>query len=81
MAELDDIVLENLHHVRGAIDDVRDDIRKIKQRVRNLENQWPVEPIGSDGRAHRAAPRSDRRVSGSLRAYPTFSASHIFISD
>ncbi|MDO8347524.1 MAG: hypothetical protein Q7S85_06470 [Rugosibacter sp.] len=39
MAEMDNIVLEHLRHIRGALDDVRDDIREIKQRVGNLENQ------------------------------------------
>ena len=34
MAEPDNIVLEHLRHVRGAIDDVRDDIREMKQRAR-----------------------------------------------
>ena len=40
MAEIDNIVLEHLRHFRGAIDDVGDDIREIKQRVGNLESQY-----------------------------------------
>ncbi len=40
MTETDHIVLEHLRHIRGANDDVRDDIREIKQRVGNLENQY-----------------------------------------
>jgi hypothetical protein len=40
MADPDNIVLEHLRHIRGVIDDVRDDIREIKQRVGNLENQY-----------------------------------------
>ena len=40
MTDTDDIVLEHSRHIRGAIDDVRDDIREIKQRVGNLENQY-----------------------------------------
>ena len=40
MAETDSIVLEHLRHIRGATDDLRDDIRKIKQRVGSLENQY-----------------------------------------
>jgi predicted nucleic acid-binding Zn-ribbon protein len=40
MAEMDNVVLEHLHHIRGAIDDVRDDSREIKQRVGSLENQY-----------------------------------------
>jgi hypothetical protein len=33
MAEPDNIVLERLRQIRGAIDDVRDNIREIKQRM------------------------------------------------
>jgi archaellum component FlaC len=40
MAEMDNIVFEHLRHIRGALDDVRDDSREIKQRVGNLENQY-----------------------------------------
>jgi predicted nucleic acid-binding Zn-ribbon protein len=40
MTEPDDIVLEHLRHVRGATDDARDDIREIKQRVGDLEDQY-----------------------------------------
>ena len=40
MTEMDNIVLEHLRHIRGAIDDVRDDIREIKQRVGDLENPY-----------------------------------------
>jgi archaellum component FlaC len=39
VAEPDNIVLEHLRHIRGAIDDVRDDIREMKQGIGNLENQ------------------------------------------
>ena len=40
MADANNIVLEHLPHIRGAIDDVRDDLREIKRRVGNLENQY-----------------------------------------
>jgi hypothetical protein len=40
MADIDNIVLEHLHHIRGAIDDMRDDIREIKQRLGILESQY-----------------------------------------
>ena len=40
MTEPDNIVLEHLRHIRGAIDDVGGDIREIKQRAGNLENQY-----------------------------------------
>ena len=40
MADANNIGLEHLPHIRGAIDDVRDDLREIKRRVGNLENQY-----------------------------------------
>jgi hypothetical protein len=42
MAETDNIFLEHSRHIRGAIDGVRDDIREMKPRVGNLENQYAV---------------------------------------
>jgi predicted nucleic acid-binding Zn-ribbon protein len=39
MVEIDNIVLEHLRHIRGAIDDVRDDSRETKQRIGSLQNQ------------------------------------------
>jgi len=40
MAEPDNIVLEHLRHIGVGIDNVRDDIREIKQRVGSFENQY-----------------------------------------
>jgi len=40
MAETDNIVLEHLRHIRGAIDGLRDDMREVKQRLGILENQY-----------------------------------------
>jgi predicted nucleic acid-binding Zn-ribbon protein len=40
MVEPDNIVLEHLRHIRGAVDGTRDDIREIKQRIGSLENQY-----------------------------------------
>ena len=40
MVEAENIVLEHLRHIRGAIDGGREDIREIKQGVGNLENQY-----------------------------------------
>jgi predicted nucleic acid-binding Zn-ribbon protein len=40
MVEPDSIILEHLRHIRGAIDNVGDDVREIKQRVGSLENQY-----------------------------------------
>jgi hypothetical protein len=39
VVEPDNIVLEHLPHIRGAIDNMRD-LREIKQRVGNPENQY-----------------------------------------
>ena len=40
MAELDNIVLVHLRHIGGAVYDVRDDIREMRQRIGNLEAQY-----------------------------------------
>ncbi len=40
MAEIDNVILEQLRHIRGAVDDVRDDSRETKQRIGSLENQF-----------------------------------------
>jgi septation ring formation regulator EzrA len=40
VAETENIVVEHLRHVRGALDDVRDDICEIKQHVGSLEHQY-----------------------------------------
>jgi len=40
MTETDNIVLEHLRHIRGAIDGLRDDMREVKQRLGILENQY-----------------------------------------
>jgi predicted nuclease with TOPRIM domain len=40
MAESDNIVLEHLRHIRGAVDGLRDDMREVKGRLGLLENQY-----------------------------------------
>ncbi len=40
MTELESIGLEHLRHIRRAVDDVRDDVREVKVRLGNLENQY-----------------------------------------
>jgi predicted nucleic acid-binding Zn-ribbon protein len=40
MAESDNIVLEHLRHIRGAVDGLRDDMREVKNRLGILENQY-----------------------------------------
>ena len=34
------LVLEHLRHIRGAVDAVRDDVREIKTRLGHLEHQY-----------------------------------------
>jgi archaellum component FlaC len=40
MAETDNVVLEHLRHIPGAIDGLREDMREVKQRLGILENQY-----------------------------------------
>ena len=40
MAEPDNIVLEHLRHIRGAVDGLRDDMREVKGRLGLLESQY-----------------------------------------
>ena len=39
MTETDNIVLEHLRHIRGAVDALRDDMREVKHRVGSLERE------------------------------------------
>ena len=40
MAETDNVVLEHLRHIRGAVDGLREDMREVKGRLGLLENQY-----------------------------------------
>ena len=40
MAETDNIVLEHLRHIRGAVDGLREDMREVKSRLGILESQY-----------------------------------------
>jgi predicted nucleic acid-binding Zn-ribbon protein len=40
MAEIDNIVLEHLRHIRSAVDGLRDDMREVKGRLGILESQY-----------------------------------------
>jgi chromosome segregation ATPase len=40
MAEADNVVLEHLPHIRGAVDGLRDDMREVKSRLGILESQY-----------------------------------------
>jgi predicted nucleic acid-binding Zn-ribbon protein len=44
MVEIDNIVLEHLRHIRGAIDDARNDSRETKQCIGSLQNQYANMP-------------------------------------
>ena len=39
MIETDNIVLEHLRHIRGAVDAMREDVREVKHRVGSLERE------------------------------------------
>jgi len=40
MADSENIVLEHLRHIRGAVDGLRDDMREVKGRLGILESQY-----------------------------------------
>jgi archaellum component FlaC len=40
MANTDNVLLEHLRHIRGAIVDVRDDIHEMKLHIGGLESQY-----------------------------------------
>jgi predicted nucleic acid-binding Zn-ribbon protein len=63
MAETDNIILEHLRHIRGAVDGLRDDMREVKQRVGALETevaQVNVRLAEVSNRIDRIANRVDR---------------------
>jgi uncharacterized coiled-coil DUF342 family protein len=39
MVEPDNIVLEHLRHIRGAVDGLREDMREVKHRVGSIERE------------------------------------------
>ncbi len=40
MIEAESLVLEHLHHIRGTVDGLREDMREVKGRLGILENQY-----------------------------------------
>ena len=40
MADSDNLVLEHLRHIRGAVDGLREDMREVKGRLGILGNQY-----------------------------------------
>jgi len=61
MAEIDNLIVEPQRDIRGAIDDARDDIREMKQRVGSRENQYPNVSNRLD-RMDRRIERIERRL-------------------
>lgn len=42
MTEVENLILDHLRHMRGAIDILREDMREVKTRLGNVENQCAV---------------------------------------
>jgi predicted nuclease with TOPRIM domain len=40
MADVDNVALEHLRHIRSAVDGLRDDMREVKGRLGILESQY-----------------------------------------
>jgi predicted nuclease with TOPRIM domain len=40
MTEVENLILDHLRHLRGAVDALREDMREIKTRLGILENQY-----------------------------------------
>jgi hypothetical protein len=63
MAETDNVVLEHLRHIRGAIDGLPEDMREVKQRLGILENQYAnleIQYASVSGRLDRMDGRIER---------------------
>jgi hypothetical protein len=44
------LVLEHLRHIRGSVDDIREDMREVKSRLGLLEQQYAIISLaGSTG--------------------------------
>ena len=52
----DNLVLEHLRHIRGAVDDTREDMREVKSRLGLLEQQYAI----ISGRLDRLTDRVER---------------------
>ena len=75
MTEVENLVLEHLRHVRGAVDEIRLDVREMKTRVGILEQQY-ASVSTRIGRIEDRLDRIENRL-GLVEAYPRaiFSAS------
>ena len=52
----DNLVLAHLRHIRGAVDDTREDMREVKSRLGLLEQQYAI----ISGRLDRLTDRVER---------------------
>ena len=50
------LVLEHLRHIRGSVDDIREDMREVKSRLGLLEQQYAI----ISGRLDRLTDRVER---------------------
>ena len=63
MTEAENLVLEHLRHIRGAVDGLRDDMREVKHRVGALETemaQFSVRLAEVSNRVDRLSDRIER---------------------
>jgi len=56
MADVENLVLEHLRHIRAGVDDLRMDMREVKNRLGILEAQY----ASLSGRVDRIAERIER---------------------
>jgi len=42
MTEVENLILDNLRHLRSAVDALREDMREVKTRLGILENQYAI---------------------------------------
>jgi hypothetical protein len=61
MTETNDEIMEHLAHIRGALDDLRQDMRELKRPVGALENRY-VNMSGQSGRINFRIERIERRL-------------------
>ena len=59
MADVDNVALEHLRHIRGAVDGLRDDMREVKGRLGILESQY----ANLSNRLDRMGGRVEQRLS------------------
>ncbi len=60
MTETENLVLEHLRHIRGAVDGLREDMREVKQRVGALETGFAQVTVRLAEMSNRIDRLSDR---------------------